>query len=226
MHTSNDRLRPWANLQQGSTMSSIRALGTMAIAAVLSISTFAAQAATIVDTGTHSGPPGLALDSGQWLAGEFSVTGPALISGVEGFMDAFATGTATIAIYSDGGDLPGAQLHFQGFSASPGFAWQGINSGLSWALPTAGQYWVAFEVRPLQTLSATVGDLAPAPLINEAVWNGSYIGNDALNFSVRIFGTVSAVSPVPEPSTYALMIAGLGLVGFVAHRRRKTSRPA
>lgn len=29
------------------------------------------------------------------------------------------------------------------------------------------------------------------------------------------------VSPVPEPSTYALMIAGLGLVGFMAARRRK-----
>lgn len=31
----------------------------------------------------------------------------------------------------------------------------------------------------------------------------------------------SAVAPVPEPSTYALMAAGLGLVGFVARRRRQ-----
>jgi hypothetical protein len=30
------------------------------------------------------------------------------------------------------------------------------------------------------------------------------------------------VSPVPEPSTYALMLGGLGLVGFMAYRRRKT----
>jgi hypothetical protein len=27
------------------------------------------------------------------------------------------------------------------------------------------------------------------------------------------------VSPVPEPETYALMLAGLGLVGFAARRR-------
>jgi len=30
-----------------------------------------------------------------------------------------------------------------------------------------------------------------------------------------------STAPIPEPETYALMIAGLGLIGFVAHRRRK-----
>jgi hypothetical protein len=30
------------------------------------------------------------------------------------------------------------------------------------------------------------------------------------------------VAAIPEPSTYALMLAGLVLVGFVAHRRRKS----
>jgi len=33
-------------------------------------------------------------------------------------------------------------------------------------------------------------------------------------------GDVGTVMPVPEPQTYALMLAGLGLMGFVARRRR------
>jgi len=32
---------------------------------------------------------------------------------------------------------------------------------------------------------------------------------------------VVTITPVPEPSTYALMLAGLGAVGFVARRRRQ-----
>jgi len=33
---------------------------------------------------------------------------------------------------------------------------------------------------------------------------------------------ISVIAAIPEPSTYALMLAGLGFVGFVASRRRKT----
>ncbi|MEO6746456.1 MAG: FxDxF family PEP-CTERM protein, partial [Caldimonas sp.] len=30
-----------------------------------------------------------------------------------------------------------------------------------------------------------------------------------------------SITPIPEPETYALMMAGLGVMGFVARRRRK-----
>ena len=36
----------------------------------------------------------------------------------------------------------------------------------------------------------------------------------------EIRGQMIAVTPVPEPRTYALMLAGLGLVGWGASRRR------
>jgi hypothetical protein len=40
--------------------------------------------------------------------------------------------------------------------------------------------------------------------------------------SVAITGTImSALTPVPEPDTYALMLGGLGLMGFVMRRRNR-----
>ena len=47
--------------------------------------------------------------------------------------------------------------------------------------------------------------------------------NDSLNGVFTISGRV--LNPVPEPETYALMLAGLGVVGFMA-RRRKQERAA
>jgi len=47
--------------------------------------------------------------------------------------------------------------------------------------------------------------------------------NDSLNGIFTISGAV--LNPVPEPETYALMLAGLGVVGFMA-RRRKQERAA
>ncbi len=35
-------------------------------------------------------------------------------------------------------------------------------------------------------------------------------------------GSAAAVTPVPEPETYAMMLAGLGAIGFIARRRRRS----
>ena len=50
--------------------------------------------------------------------------------------------------------------------------------------------------------------------------NTAAAGNDFAIDDVFL-GTTSTVTPVPEPETYALMLAGLGIVGAIARRRRR-----
>jgi hypothetical protein len=35
--------------------------------------------------------------------------------------------------------------------------------------------------------------------------------------------SIAVSAPVPEPSTYAMMLAGFGLIGFIAYRRKNNS---
>ena len=37
------------------------------------------------------------------------------------------------------------------------------------------------------------------------------------------YGGVVSTAPIPEPETYALMLAGLGVIGFIGARRRERS---
>ena len=55
----------------------------------------------------------------------------------------------------------------------------------------------------IKSLQQNQNDFFPGPVLHDA-------GD----------GTVHIVTQVPEPETYALMLAGLGLVGFMARRRK------
>ena len=56
---------------------------------------------------------------------------------------------------------------------------------------------------------------------------GSYYlkvsGNVVSNTGAAFSANGSLVSAVPEPSTYAMLLAGLGLLGFMARRRQKAA---
>jgi hypothetical protein len=41
-------------------------------------------------------------------------------------------------------------------------------------------------------------------------------------FDIQLFA-VTPVSPVPEPATYAMLLAGLGLLGFTTRRRKRST---
>lgn len=61
-----------------------------------------------------------------------------------------------------------------------------------------------------------------------AAFNGlttaaGYVFNSQLAADTEIYRIAFEVTPVPEPETYALMAAGLGLVGLASRRRRRSA---
>jgi hypothetical protein len=53
---------------------------------------------------------------------------------------------------------------------------------------------------------------------------GSHVGAGYADASGagKSYGITSVIAPIPEPEIYAMLLVGLGLVGFVARRRRQT----
>jgi hypothetical protein len=66
-------------------------------------------------------------------------------------------------------------------------------------------------------LNATESDFAVLSTIPPGSFN-AFFAADVI--TGRFTGAVGAVQAVPEPETYALMLAGLGVMGFIARRRR------
>ncbi len=58
---------------------------------------------------------------------------------------------------------------------------------------------------------------------NDVINTGSDTIQSGFNGSTTIihFEGIATLTPVPEAETYAMMLAGLGLVGLMAHRRRR-----
>jgi len=68
-------------------------------------------------------------------------------------------------------------------------------------------------------LSTNAGDLGPAYFASDVIWT-----SDTQSFGATgAIGVTHVTTPVPEPETYALFLAGLGAMGFMTKRRRKTA---
>lgn len=101
-----------------------------------------------------------------------------------------------------------------------------FDSGLTFAALDAGNYRFTIATYNNFANGATLSEgfqldnEAPIPL---AIWDqpANHV-NMGTFYSVNLTGVDSAVNttPVPEPETYAMLLAGLGLVGAIARRRR------
>lgn len=87
-----------------------------------------------------------------------------------------------------------------------------VNLGSGFALGSDSGAWTS----SIFNLAAGASNL---PSLGIRFWtNVSANDEGAFVDNVRVLG--AAVSPAPEPEIYAMMLAGLGLMGFVARRRK------
>jgi hypothetical protein len=102
--------------------------------------------AYLIDTGQGATVGiGYNISSNQYLAAEFYLDQPSIITGIEGWINCSTSGNLIVAIYTDGGEVPGTKLHSAEFFAISQSAsnWKGPTA-LNWNLES-GTYWVAFE---------------------------------------------------------------------------------
>ncbi len=163
----------------------------------------------------------LALSAGTALAEDFTVSVPLVpAADVAGFFSAaFGTTHVVAGGFTDtwtftGGPASGiaeASLITIGFSQATDIDFIGASLNGS-ALSLTGGGNVQFGILAPQTYTGPLvltvtGIASPALAVGTAV-------------SASYAGTVN-VSPVPEPGSYALLLAGLGVMGFVARRKSR-----
>jgi hypothetical protein len=119
-----------------------------------------------------------------------------------------------------------SRLYSQSYAGTSG---SGINSAAFqlalWELAKDDGMLTSGEVRSTNHTDSNVVALASSMISNAK--NG-VAGPNQYSFNLYTSGkkqdylvaSMTSVTPVPEPETYAMLLAGLGLIGFTASRRR------
>ena len=132
-----------------------------------------------------------------------------------------ATGAAIVS-FDDVASTVTVQLSFQGLANSAPFG----HIHCCTAVPLTGNASVNLNLTPLPavTTGAYSNVFALTPSAFSTLFAGTAAGRAYVN--IHTPGTYGGgeirgfLTPVPEPGTYALMLAGVGVLGWAARRRR------
>ena len=184
-----------------------------------------AQAQYLVDTGTPPGPGAYSLGDIQSVGASFTLLSAAKISSVEVFLS--TTGgqvlntDLTVSLYE--GDPGGTALFERSLDIVVAPGWFVVDA-LTWQV-AAGEYTVTFASSQTGNV---LGTRFGAP-IQLPLWSLNSLNPDWVlevdppgGIGVRIGG--EPIVAIPEPETYALLAAGLALLGGVAKRRKLAQR--
>jgi len=202
-------------------------------AAALAMASAAHAQSFLVNTQVPTGstPGSNSLDSAQWFAEQFTVSAATQINSVMAYVQSNSIasdlgGTFSIALYGNtASNLPSLNFNldqngqlFQGTATYNGDGWNGLNN-LNWSVGP-GTYWLALEqygsAGEAGSLQLPIGALPVAQAV--AFYSGGQkYGTDTLSDTFGL--QITATPAVPEPSSMALLLTSLGVLGFVARRR-------
>ncbi|MES2949314.1 MAG: PEP-CTERM sorting domain-containing protein [Pseudomonadota bacterium] len=139
---------------------------------------------------------------------------------------------ATLSIWSDAGNVSDDPLAVYSVTATYGISFAGLMDGPSFGTVTASisntgedhSVDIVFNAAGISFLNAHLGTrVVFGGNVTSAASNVQFFGHTD-GYPTAYFNTFNTVPAVPEPESYAMLLAGLGLVGAVA-RRRKQNRP-
>lgn len=186
-----------------------------------------AQAATVIDTGALAGNSGVLVSGGGTTAtygALFTLAGDTVLNSVTAYFTSDANGataTATIARSTNG--LPGGSLFDTSFDLSVTSGSTAFTGTFGANVLTAGSYFVLFAGTAVTNASLSMGIGASNPSPTEVFIDERYSTYQRTNagFAFNIQGTPMVAAPVPEPTTWAMMVGGLALVGGAMRVRRR-----
>ena len=162
-------------------------------------------------------------NSGGTLSGAVSATivgGSVLAADSPPFADDVAPGSN----YLTAGPVAGspATLTFSGAGVDyVSFLWGSPDLFNSLTVNSTGSAGQVFTANSLG-FPVTNGDQSFNQSVQFTALAGAKITSLVFSSTDNAFESANfSITPIPEPETYALMMAGLGVVGFVARRRRK-----